>query len=296
MSLQPREEPLLELLARCYLMTAKQIRERIYPDVDSKVSRRRLNEVLTKERYLSRYPKKTNDPRPAVYYLADRGVEHLTKRLDNDAYLAKPTTLNCRADHIAHTVEVGQILLAIEESFAAQDSVRLAACFHEFEPVNPRDNPADQRRMYTEFNQRPRHVCMPDAGFLIQRGLSQVVYFLEHESGRGTGYKDMARRKWKGYATLYDQAGHRGLFPATTWDGFLVLVVCPEDRWRDRFATQMARVLKEKHRQDLLPIWRSVSFSDMLSGRFLTDPVVRRLDKSDLNPLVDTNTPLPRQA
>ena len=289
MPLQPREEPLLELLARSYLMTGKQIRQQIYPGLDAKVSRRRLNQVLVQEKILNRYPKKTDDPRPGVYYLGDAGIDHLAKRTDDDAYLAKPTTLACRADHIPHTVEVGQILLALEAGFADQHSVRLAACFHEFEPVNPLAPPSLRRRMYTEFSGRTKHVCMPDAGFLVQRGLNQVVYFVEHESGRGTGYKEMARRKWKGYATLFDQTVHQVLFPDTTWDGFLVLVVCPDDRWRDRFAEEMGRVLKQKHRHDLIPYWRSVSFSDMVSGHFLTRAVVRRIDDMTLSTLVATD-------
>ena len=287
MGLTERDQPLLEYLARYYLLAPGHIHQLCYSDAISRVARRRCQE-LCREGFIHRHPKQDVTGRRPVYYLADRGAEWLAHRHDDDRYLAKPVKLLCRGDHIDHALAVGQFLHALYGAVSRQSVCRLAECYHEYEPVNPTAPEKAWKRMRTEFPDIPKLVCMPDAGFLLERGEHRAAYYLEWETGT-TGFKNAARRKWKGYAELAAHSVHVEHFPATTWERFFVLVVCPDAQWRDRFIRHLAAALPDGLKSEA-NYWRTIAAEDVIPERLLFQPVVRKLGEPQLVPLLSAKT------
>ncbi len=279
MILTERDQPLLEYLARYYLLTAGQVHRLCYSESTSRVARRRCSKLVSAS-YIHRYPKKHDDRKPPVYYLADKGKEWLADYYDDDRYLAKPTKLLCRSEHVPHTVAVGDFLHILYQAVAKQNDIKMLSCFHEFEPVNASGGGAKPKRLYTQLREAPRLICDPDAGMLFGRGEHRVVYYIEREMGN-TGSTVVPKKKSPGYEEL----GARGLcrehFPSTTWDHFFVLFVCPTARWRDRFM-QHAAATNSK----VITRWKAIAVEDATPERLLFEPIVRQLGEENLLPLI----------
>ncbi|MCG8448304.1 MAG: replication-relaxation family protein [Pirellulales bacterium] len=279
MALQLRDQPLLEYLARYYLLAPSHIQQLCYPESTSRVTRRRCAS-LAADGYIHRYPKKHDDNRRPVYYLADRGKEWLADHYDDDRYLAKPTKLLCRSEHVEHTLAVGEFLHSLQQAISRQDVVELCESFHEFEPVNPTAEAADWIRLFTEIRPSPRLVCMPDAAFMLGRDEHRVIYYVERETGT-SGSSVVPKKKYGGYQELDRRELFRKHFPQTTWKHFFVLVVCPTPRWRDRFVKHLVKVAGDDAQR-----WKAISVEDTAPERLLFEPVVRQSNQNDLVPLI----------
>ena len=95
-------------------------------------------------------------------------------------------------------------------------------------------SPKTRFRFYSILSESPKIICMPDAGFLLHRGNDRVPYYVEYETGFN-GFKEAAK-KAIGYRELAAKRRHMAHFPEATTEQFLVLMICPKDRYRDQVA------------------------------------------------------------
>jgi hypothetical protein len=278
-----RDLEFLKMLATAYLMTpASILANGLYAmktEADSKRKRRQRTAALATARFINRYPKKHEADRRPAFYLAKKGTEELARRLGQPALLAKPTKLQCGAAQINHSVAVGQFLLNLPVAFQHRTDLELLRAYHEFEPINPLAEPDQQIRLYSLLREEPRLDCRPDAAFLIQRALDRVPYYLEYETGFN-GFKEAARKAIY-YRELASQRRHLVHFPEATSGRFLVLMICPKDRFRDQVASTIA-----SHDPDGHQFWRLVSLADATPERLLTQPVIRTTSSAELQLLV----------
>jgi len=277
MQIMDRDFRVLELLAVTHVMSNKRIDELVFQA--SRQCRRRLKELI-QARYINRCPKKHDPARKPYYYLARPGLEFLANRLDRPEYLAKPTKLQPRIEHLIHTESVGEFLLNLPRSFARRDDLKLVQYCHEFEPANPLAEESKWTRLYTEISTRPRVVSQPDAAFVAQRGNDQVPYLVEYETGN-TGFKAVASRKPNGYQQLAKTGRHRLWFPSATSNRCLVLVICPTPAYRDRLSDRVKALHPEEHHY-----WRYVANEDTNPEIFLTQAVIRSTRSEGLEQLI----------
>jgi hypothetical protein len=222
--------------------------------------------------------------RPPVYSLAKRGYEYLAQENVESRFLPRPTRLP-HPLHVRHALAVAELHITLDAAIAAQDAVTLDAWSNERDVVNPSEpNPADHRRLFTVF-EGSRRVCSPDAGFLLGYEGRNGAFYLEFErggGGRGTGVRQLAKRKTPGYAELARRQLHRRHFPTATGE-FTVLLLAPSTERRDAIRRAYCERDPVTYRTDL---WRFVCLADIDATTFLFGEVFYRCGDGPPQPLV----------
>lgn len=285
--LTERDIPVLNALARYFLMNRPMIQKHCYhTDQDGRLTRRRLS-ALCRDRYITKQLLQVISARDGVptplYCLAKRGSQFLAEHLADDRYLWKPTSV-ARPNHMQHYLAVTRTLMLLDQAIA-QSSVELPSMFHEDEFVNPEESdPKKHFKLYTELKKQPRLVCVPDAGFLLDSDGHRLSCYLEQDRDRDNySHKRVAALKSPGFAELHRRALHRRHFPTTTLNRFLVVMIAPNEKRRDA----LRRAFAEKNGAAL---WRFGSQTDLSPTSFLHGPVWFRTDGTEPEPLVRLKT------
>jgi hypothetical protein len=290
MILTPRDMLILESLARYYLLNRRQLQQRCFPeDIDGRVCRRRLV-ALSDAGMIRRhnaFVASRYDQYPApVYLLSQAGRTHLARHTGDGRYLHKPTKLP-HPLHVVHQLAVAEVHLALEAAIAAQTGVLLEAWYNEADVVNA-DEPDHFRhyRLRTQIEGQPAIICMPDAGFLLNRGGWRTAIYLELERGdgdRGTGARQLADRKCPGYAELARRQLHLKHFPTAKTDRFCVLLIAPHHQRRDAIRRAFRQKDPTTFRTDL---WRFAAMAELTAETFLRARIFYPCEDLAAEPLV----------
>lgn len=273
MIITARDMLLLLALAGYYLLDRRQVQRLVFPqDADGRVARRRLA-ALADAGLIRRHTAlvaSSHDAVPTpVYLLTPQGCEHLAKATGDSRYLFKPVHLP-HPLHLEHAMAVADLHIAVDAAVAAQTSVILEAWYNEFDIVNAGEpDPAYHFRLRTEFAGKPKIICSPDAGFLLNRDGQRSACYLELERGdghRGTGSRKLADKKAPGYAALVRHQIYLKHFSAAEVDGFRVLLIAPNARRRDSIRGAFQKKDAVEFRTDL---WRFAALADVTAETIL---------------------------
>ena len=286
-----RDIGVLGALDRYFVLNRPQIQKLCFPeDLTGRVTRRRLN-ALVRERFISRHPVEAyvsrNGSTGPAYFPSQRGSELLAGFFGDDKYLVA-TTQQPQSHHLLHWLAVSETHLALDAAIALQSEVAVLGWINEWDVVNREESvPENRFRLYSLLRDKPRLVCAPDAAFLLEaRGVRKVFYL---EQDRGTsGVFQIAASKSPGYAEMANRKQHFKHFPASTLDGFTVILVAPNTGRRDL----LRRAIKGKPKSE---IWRFVSATDLSPETFLTTPVFYSIDAGPV-PLVSLSPLLTRNS
>jgi hypothetical protein len=283
--LTPRDIPVLECIARYFVMNRRQVQQLCYPnDNGGRITRRRLQaltrgDYLNKQRMLVVNP---DDESPApVYLIGNAGKRFLAEHFQDDRYLLKPNRIQ-HSQHIFHHVAVTQTHIAFDEAIARQEAVSIEQWHNEYDIVDADEPDHTQHfRLFTELQGDPKKlVCAPDSGFLLEFRGHRGVFYLEQDRGHNRyDHKRVANRKTPGYAQLLRRELHRKHFPASTLAGFTVLMVAQDAKRRDA----LRRAFRGKQQSTL---WRFVSQADMQPETLLHENILYRCDDDDPQPIV----------
>lgn len=218
------------------------------------------------------------DAPPAPVYLLDTpGCEYLAKATGDVQYLYKPIHLP-HPLHLRHHLAVSELQILLDAAIAAQTEVILEAWYNEADIVNAGEpDPAYHYRLRTKIEGEPDVICSPDAGFLLNRKGQRTAYYLELERGdghRGTGSRQLAKRKCPGYAELARHKLYLRHFPAGI-DEFRVLLVVLNHRRRDAIRRAFQKKDPVVFRTDL---WRFAALTDIKPDTLLHGEIYYRCD------------------
>jgi len=254
-------------------------------DRTGRVTRRRL-QALVQQKLLNRHRAEVryanSAPAGSVYYPSEKGNQFLAEHTGDDAYLLTPTQCP-QAHHIMHALAESDTHITFDAALAAQDRVQCGGFLNEWDVCNKDEqNPERRFRLYTLLQENPRLICAPDAAFLLtlacQSSSFSKIFYVEQDRGT-TGAFQMAARKHKGFAQLYQRQLHRRHFPETNVETFTVLGIAHNDRRRDA----LRRAFKGKDGSDL---WKFASAIELTSDTFLFEPIWYPVD-GDPMPLVN---------
>jgi hypothetical protein len=283
-----RDRQILQALDRYGLLNRGMVQKLCFPtDHDGRVARRRLAALTTAgliRRHSMLVASRFDGPLGPVYYIAKQGYDYLAQNDVESRFPLKPTKLP-HPLHVRHALAVAEMHITLDAAIAAQDAVTLEAWFNEADVVNPSEpKPADHRRLFTSFD-GSRRVCSPDAGFLLGCDGRDEAFYLEFERGsgdRGTGARQLAKRKTPGYAELARRQFHRRHF-RTASDEFTVLLVAPSAERRDAIRRAFCKWDPVTYRTDL---WRFASLADIDATTFLFGDVFYHCGDGSPGPLV----------
>ncbi|MDP1796577.1 MAG: replication-relaxation family protein [Planctomycetaceae bacterium] len=286
MVLQERDIAALLICARCFIVSASQIRRVCYPDdTTGRVTRRRLTKmvhegVLFRRRLAVVNP--TDGAATPVYHLTKTGREFLASHFDDPQFLHLPIEPS-QPQHLQHYVAVAETRLLLDAAVSQHADVKLHRWCHEDAILNPEEPDATKRRrLFTELSTSPKLVCVPDAAFVLEFQGQRAVCYLEQD--RDTFFHDrVAARKSPGYSGLFQQQLHKQHFPETTLDHFFVVVITPTAKRRDQLQTAFTAKNKGTPAER---IYRFGSFDELTPENFLFEPMFRCCHHDDRVPLV----------
>ncbi len=286
MVLQERDIAALLTFARCFILSACQVRRVCYPDdATGRITRRRLTKMVHEGLVFRRrlaVVNPTDGSATPIYHLTKTGREFLASHFDDPQFLHLPID-PAQPQHLQHYVAVAETRLLLDAAVAPQSEVKLLRWCHEDEILNP-DEPeaAKRRRLFTELSTTPKLVCVPDAAFLLQSQGERAVCYLEQD--RDTFFYDrVAARKSPGYAGLFQHQLHKQHFPETTLDHFFVVVITPTAKRRDQLRTAFAVKNKDTPAERM---YRFGSFDELTPENFLFEPMFRCCHQDGRVPLV----------
>ncbi len=286
MVLQDRDIVTLTALARCFILSAAQVRRVAYPDdATGRITRRRLTKMVHQGLILRRrlaVVNPTDGAATPVYHLTKAGREFLAGHFGDDAYLWKPIEPT-QPQYLHHYVAVAETRLLLDAALEQSKDITLVQWCHEDECLNPEEPDRDKRRrLFTELSSSPKLVCSPDAAFVLEMDSHRAVFYLEQD--RDTFFHDrVAARKSPGYAALLEHQAHRVQFPSTTLDHFFVVVMTPTARRRDRLREAFAEKNQDK---PAARIYRFGAVEELTAKNFLFEPVFRCCHHDEPVPLV----------
>lgn len=282
MRLQDRDYEVLKGLATYGLLNRHLLQLLYFPqDREGRVTRRRL-EAMVKADYVRKPREQPLCPRHGfpcpVFYLGVNGRDALAERFDDPAYLAKPVSIGSRP-HLDHMLAVSEFHLALRDATDAHPDVSLVRWVNENEPINLSAPEDQQRRLFSELLVRPRLVCNPDAGFVLQKGEHKVVYYLERERG-GTGAKQLYDRKTRGFDVLKQKKHHCDHFPeATHKEDFIVVCVAQSQ-------SHLRRLVNVFRGREAAALWRFANAKKIDALSILTEPLWHHADRDSPAPLI----------
>lgn len=281
--IQERDCRALRLLSRHLVLSSSAIQRRCYPkDATKRVTRRRLLKLL-KAGYVKRRTLQTNGVPGGpqfLYQLDKKANEFLASKYGLDKYIYKPTSLR-QPMHLRHYAELAEISLAFEDAIRTQHDVGLRAWFNEEEIVNWSEADSNKhRKLFTVVKNRPRIVCAPDAGFLIEyEGKTRICYV---ELERGTsGARHVAKKKANGFDLLQKRQLHKQHFPEVDDDCFDVLCVAQNRVHRD----QLKNAFKDSPGKQL---WLFVDKNQLTPDAFFFKPIWHNVFASEPVALINT--------
>lgn len=276
-----RDLPVLQSVARYYVLNRAQIQRTCFPDdKQGRITRRHLA-TLCEQGLIARTRVELVVPGSGstapVFYPTRKGLEFLVEACDDRSYL-NIATRSPHPQHIFHWLAISETHLALDAALAKQEEVRCLAWLNEWDTADE-SAPVPEKKftLYTLIQDRPRLVCAPDAGFLLHVDGHAKVFYLEQDRST-SGVFQVAASKTAGYAAMAEQRLHRRHFPQATIDPFSVLMVAPNERRRDA----LCKAIAEKPGS---PLWRFAAAPDLMPERFLSQPVWRKCDGT-FGPLV----------
>lgn len=236
MIVTPRVLDILRCVA-CYgVLTAAQIRNLCFPNIQSDGSnvRSRLR-TMVQQKLLNRAHMEIANPMSPlsapVYYSSPLGVDVLATQLNDESY----RLISTRApqwQNLVHFVAIADVHILADQAVARQAYAKMERWVNEFDVVNSNaSNPADRFFLYTQIQQTPKLVCIPDAAFVLNVQGFRKAFYLELERGTSPTGR-VAAEKSPGYFALHQQKLHKKHFPEAL-DDFAVLLTAPDVRWRD---------------------------------------------------------------
>lgn len=263
-----RDISILDALVRYYVLNRQQIQRLVFPsDGNGRITRRRLQSLyaehlISKQNVQFCHP--TASPAP-VYFPSQKGCVFLADYFDDQRYLTTPTQAPI-PHHTYHWLAVAETHIALDEAVASDETVSIEGWLNEWDVCNKdEDRPEKRYQLYTVLRERPRLVCVPDAGFLLSRNGQSKVYYLEQDRAT-SGSRQIANSKTAGYAEMAQRLLHRRHFPEASLDEFSVLMVTPNAKRRDL----LRRAIQGKPGWEL---WRFVSAEDLQPGKLLYEPI-----------------------
>ncbi len=261
----PRLWKILKLF-RYYALTRSTIQQLAAEKNDRVV--RRLIDQLVRFGFVRRIRSEVVNPSMGaatpVYVLTRKGAELLAAEVD-------PSYLHCctatpQWTTLYHTVCLVLLHIALEQSIERQTQASLGRFVGEWDIVNPdAKEETDRCHLATLLREKPKLVCLPDAGFLLRVGAYAKAYYLELDRGT-SGINQISNSKTPGYAELLKQQGHKKHFDSNM-DTFSVLSVSLTPGRRDLLRAAM----KEKAGAEL---WKFCSWDDFVAPeRLLYEPI-----------------------
>ncbi len=261
----PRLLRILKLF-RYYAITRATI-QRLTGETNDRVVRRLIDQ-LVRFGFIRRVRQEVVSPAMGaatpVYVLTRKGAEFLAAEVD-------PSYLHCcvttpQWTTLYHTVQVVLLQIALEQAIERQTQVSLGRFLGEWDEVNPEaKEKTDRCHLATLLREKPRLVCLPDAGFPLRVGAFAKAYYIELDRGSSSISK-ISNVKTPGYAELLKQQGHKKHFD-TNMDTFSVLSVSLTPGRRDL----LRKAVKSK---DGAELWKFCAWDDFISPeRVLVEPV-----------------------
>ena len=261
---------MLMALATYYALTRRQVQTLCCPtDKDGRATRYRLLQLVREAKLIGKTHMEVCKPEmgaPApVYYLLRKGAEFLQAETGDERYLSTccqtPTWMN-----LHHTTEVSQLHIELDRAIAAQDTVKMEDWLGEWDVADVREKEPHKRyRLFTLLREKPRLVCAPDAGFVLDYLGYRKAYYLELDRAT-SGIKQIASSKTPGYCELVKRGWHRRIFETVNVDSFTVLSVSPTAHRRDALRKAIAT-------KDGASLWRFSAWTDFRPERVLHSPI-----------------------
>lgn len=237
----------LLLLATYYTLTRAQIGQLAFPDdCDGRATRRHLQKLL-QMRLLQRTRMEVVNPAmgaPApVYHLSADGAAFLAQHLRDDKYRTCCTqTPNWQ--HLYHWCAVAEFHIALDRAVAQVPGVAVTRWYGEWDVIDVEAKEPERRfRLYTRLSEKL--VCVPDAGFSLERNGAQRAFYLELDRHTTMNAGRVAAQKCGGYAALFAERqqalpGHLRHFPDANPERFTVLMVATSAERRDALRKAIA--------------------------------------------------------
>lgn len=278
-----RDIPVLKSVARYDTLTRDQISRLHFPgDDDGRITRKRLNVLhklglVNRTRMLTVSPDVDGGVGAPVYYPSAKGSEFLANVTGENTYrLCNTTTPNHL--YLYHFVAVAETHMMIDRACAILGDVFIADWAGERSLTDPKESEAEKRyRLYARFD---KIACVPDAGFLLQKGDFAKVFYLEQDRDTTKSAERVAAQKCQGYAKLAEHQVHlKKHFPTATWKNFNVLMVAPTPTRRDN----LWKAVRAKPGGGM---WKFASLTDLTPETVLTEPVWYQGDGSEPSALL----------
>ncbi len=201
-----------------------------------------------------------------VYYMSARGAEYLAETTGENTFRLCNTTTPHHL-YLYHFLAVADTHILLRRACKLLGNVEVAEWIGERAIANPSEkaNAEKRYRLYVRFNEKL--VCVPDAGFLLQKGDFSKVFYLEQDRDSTKNAERVAAQKCNGYAALAEREVHlKRHFPAASWKNFNVLCIAPTPRRRDNLRKAIIS-------KPLGGRWKFASLSDLRPETFLSEPV-----------------------
>lgn len=283
--LTKRDIPVLEALARYFILTRRMIQSLCYEnDKDGRITRRRL-QALVRGKYVSKQRMlvvNPDDESPApVYILAKAGRQFLAEHFADDSFLLKPIEIK-HPQHIVHHLRVAETHITFDQAIESQENVTLEAWYNEYDVVNLSEQDKQKHTsIFTKLRDEPRKLyCAPDAAFMVGYKGHFGVFYLEQDRGHNRyDHKRVIARKSPGYIELHRRQLHKQHFPMSTLETFKVLFITENDGRRDALRRAAAKTAEPS-------LWRFVSRSDLKPETLLHEKILYRCNDAEPQALV----------
>jgi len=235
-----RDEKFMFSVARYDTLTRAQITD-LHADLlpckqADRVTRKRLG-ILVEDGFMNVTNMRTMNPSvnygigSPVFYMSSKGASWLAQQTGENAYLLCNTTTPHHL-FLYHFIAVSSTHIMLRRACPLA-GVELGEWIGERALAKPDEKePSKKYRLHTTLGEKL--VCVPDAGFLLQKGDFAKVYYLEQDRDSTKNAEKVAAQKCNGYAALAEKEIHLSKhFPNATWKNFNVLCIAPTPRRRD---------------------------------------------------------------
>ncbi len=272
--LPPRDLQILHSVAHYDTLTRAQVNRLHFPGDDGRITRKRLKILLalgllnqTSMRVVN--PAVNGGVSAPVYYPSARGTTFLNEGRDA---VADALVLNAECPNwlfLYHFVAVAETHIMLDAAAKLRADVRVACWYGERAIRDPKEKePEKKYRLYqcVSGEDKQRVVCVPDAGFLLEKAGHRKVFYLEQDRDTTKSADRVAASKCGGFAGLHARQLHRRAFPETNVDKFTVLMLAPTENRRDAL-----RASVRKHPG--ADLWKFASLTDVRPESFLAGAI-----------------------
>ena len=215
--LPARDIQILRSVAHYDTLTRAQITRLHFPGDDGRITRKRLKVVLdlglvnqSTMRVVN--PAVSGGTSAPVYYPSAAGMAFLNEGREEgqSRLLLNTTTPNWM--FLYHFVAVAETHIALDAAAGLRPDVSVVQWHGERSLLDPKaSDPEKKFQLYECVSDvgKPRVVCVPDAGFLLDRGGHRKVFLLEQDRDTTKSAERVAASKCGGYAGLYAKQLHR---------------------------------------------------------------------------------------